>query len=792
MQMDKIERKEWAVGEHLRRILPRYAPFFKHLPYLWEYDDNTIRCRDNELMVSLEIQGIDANTSTEVDISLLRRQFADVLKSLDDRWTFYIHRLTRPVKMQTKPIEGDTFQAAIDRRWKKHLQASNPRNTMIVLTVVRGRNEPLRWPFFRKLANKMIKDDVAQRRRSLDEIVSILGTALGGVKLRKLSIKDGSLIGFLGAINTGSYKPVQRQTLSFISEDASSVSARFWPDVIEIFEGFETTRWATVIYVKAYPTSTTPAMLDAFDGMENVVVTQSYTPVAQHMISEQAQRRIQQMQAAGDVARRAMQDLMEAADDLESNLLGFGTHHMAITVHAESKEELAQQVSNIIGLGKQAGLELDRDKFALEAMYFANHPGNMRYRARRSIISAVNFSDMASFHTENLGDTNRLPWKQPVAMLPTAKGNMHHFSFHPPVATENSEPSNGHTLVLGPSESGKTTTTLFLVMQAMRAAKRVILFDKDRAMRMAVLAAGGQYAAVQAGHATGLNPLMTETGPRGQAWLMEWFTALLEQTGENLTPWQSQTLKQAIRQNCETTDNLRNFGNFQDLIGDTNDNGALAARVSEWGPNGRYSWVFGEAGSALVDFSKNRITAVDLTEILKLGTERTALLGYLFRVIELQTEDRQPTIILIDEAWQALNDTYFASMLSEWLVTARKKNVVVIMLTQFPSQIRESRVKTILEGLPNRLLFPNAKAEETQYEGFGLNAAETGFLLGGQLPGMRTALWRNHTSSTLLNVDIGCLGSLLTALGGGGAGEERFGADYATRPDFWKEDKINA
>jgi type IV secretion system protein VirB4 len=48
-------------------------------------------------------------------------------------------------------------------------------------------------------------------------------------------------------------------------------------------------------------------------------------------------------------------------------------------------------------------------------------------------------------------------------------------------------------------------------------------------------------------------------------------------------------------------------------------------------------------------------------------------------------------------------------------------------------------------------------------------------------------LSRTPRSSTVLNVDLKALGPLLTALGGGQAGLNAFGADYAQRSKFWKE-----
>jgi type IV secretion system protein VirB4 len=45
-------------------------------------------------------------------------------------------------------------------------------------------------------------------------------------------------------------------------------------------------------------------------------------------------------------------------------------------------------------------------------------------------------------------------------------------------------------------------------------------------------------------------------------------------------------------------------------------------------------------------------------------------------------------------------------------------------------------------------------------------------------------LSRNPRGSTVLNVDLKALGPLLTVLGGGQAGLNAFGADYARRPEI--------
>ena len=119
-------------------------------------------------------------------------------------------------------------------------------------------------------------------------------------------------------------------------------------------------------------------------------------------------------------------------------------------------------------------------------------------------------------------------------------------------------------------------------------------------------------------------------------------------------------------------------------------------------------------------------------------------------------------------------------------MNASKNNVVVEMMTPFPSQIRGSKARSILEALPNQLLFPNGEAASADYDGFRLTDGELDFVLS-PIPGQRMVLSRTPRSSTVLNVDLKALGPLLTALGGGQAGLNAFGADYAAKPKFWKE-----
>lgn len=767
------------------RLIPASPKIYAHLPYVIELDDEVVRTRDNALMLSFEVTGIDGVTSGAAAVSALRAGFAHLLDTLDERFTFYLHRMMRPADTGIMPIHGLSFAADIDKAWSRELTRRNLQDSVLILTVVRRQVAPLAVPLFGMAAARVWGEDTARRLEELREVASILETGLG-IKTRRMKISDGSLVGFYASLLTGELRDHPRSPYCLLAEDAAGASVQFGKGVVEIEEGTAHPKLAAVLYVKSYATATWPGMLDALGAAQDTIITHSYTPIERGSIAERVKRRVAQMRSAEDIATTVEAQLFEAADKAESGALGFGVHQMMITVFAETGPALDSEVARIRGIAHQNGMRLVREVTALEAAFFAMHPGNMDYRARDMTVSSINFADMAAFHAADTGTEKlRLPWATPITAFQTLQGSLHRFSFHEP-GDPTAEPTNGHTLVLGKSGGGKTTTVAFLAAQAQRAGGRTIIFDKEAGLKMAIHAFGGRYAEVRAGRPTGLNPLATEAGERGEAWLLDWLVALLESRSGPMTPLQSEALKSAIAQNGKAREGLRNFQSFQELFGDVGDGLDLAQRLREWGPDGRYGWVFGEAKEPVVDFTSHDVTAVDLTEILDLGTERTAILGYLFRRIEMLIEEKRPTLILIDEAWKVLDDEYFAKKLAEWLVTARKKNVVVVMMTQFPSQIRGSKARSILEALPNQLLFPNGEAASSDYDSFRLTDGELDFVLN-PIPGQRLVLSRSPRGSTVLNVDLKALGPLLTALGGGQAGLNAFGADYAARPKFWKE-----
>jgi len=522
-----------------------------------------------------------------------------------------------------------------------------------------------------------------------------------------------------------------------------------------------------------------------FRRLTDIVITNSFTPARNNEIEERIKRTARQMRASEDAAETLRQELYEAADNVASGRQVFGKHHLTVMVTAETPEQLEEAASEVWRAGQDCGATLVRESFAARAAWFAQAPGNWAYRPRTALLSAQNFAHLAALHRVTEGRPKvQSPWGETITALPTVTSSLYRFNFHDK-GERGAEPSAGHTLVLGRTGSGKTLGTAFLMAQARRVHARILVIDKDRGLEMAVRALGGSYSAIRIGEATGLNPFQTEVDERGAAWLTDWLGDILAGSRPFETA-QTVSLNAAVRQIVGADTRLRTFDGLATLVASTDDEGDLVGRVREWGQGGRHGWLFGPGASSEISLSED-VVGIDMSEILDLGTERSALLAYLFRRIERVIEDRRPTLIVIDEAWKMLDDPIFEKRLHDWLVTMRKKNAVVMMLTQTPTHLTRVKVGQIIaESVVTQLLYPNPRANPEDYRILRLNEKEAEFLCT-PTGGLRLALLRSAGDSVFVNMDLAALGPALAVLGGGRSGEDRAPYGWRDTPDFWKD-----
>lgn len=759
------------------------------LPYVSLVDDLTVRTRANEIFQCIRIGGVNSYTTDDAYLDKVTALFARIIAQLGPEFSYYVHKVSKAITPDLLPVRGDTFAAAVDATWRQKLATSGLRDKTLTLTVIHRPPPRSFTEFLNGSDPERLKEQTRKRLRRLKDAVGVFLSGLSDLRPRLLSATSGELVGFLGALNTGRELPLYpANRFGFLATNVANTRVTFLEDHFELSEGVVGRRFGKCFTIGEYSEATTCTMFDMLNLPVDMIVTHSFTPINSNLMAGRIKRQKRQMQASRDAALSLLEALDIAHDDLEAKRQSFGEHHMVVTVFCDNLDELETLGAEIVNAAATEGVKMIGERVAAKTHYLSQHPGNQPKRVRASAVTNRNFADFAALHRTQLGkDKHQLPWGQEITVFPTPEQSAYRFSYHEQ-GSPDKEPTGGHTLILGRPGSGKSVLSAFLMTQARRVGARIFVFDYRLGMEMAVRANGGRYASVKAGQATGLNPLWTEVDPRGTAWLSDWLGSLLHRADKPLTPAQTNRIQEVVRQNATAASaELRNWKDFSSLFVSTDDSGDLHERLLEWTEDGRYGWIFGQ--SLKDTFSlEGDVVGFDLTGILDSESEkeRMAVLSYLFRRIEREIEDRRPTIIIIDEAWKALDNAYFAERLSNWLVTARKQNTVAVMMTQYASQLERTRTgKTIVEAVPTQILLPNIRAHAADYAMLNLFEKELDVLLNTGSDS-RLALIRDDTGSVVVDADLSALGPFVTILGGMEKGEALVGADYRDRPDFWR------
>src|SRR6185312_3729221 len=159
--------------------------------------------------------------------------------------------------------------------------------------------------------------------------------------------------------------------------------------------------------------------------------------------------------------------------------------------------DLADHVAIARALLADTGMTVAREDLALEAAFWAQLPGNFSLRPRKAPITSRNFAALAPFHNYPAGHATGNHWGDALTVLITSARSPFHFSLHASDPTDpegGSRKDTGHTLICGPTGSGKTVFIGFLVALLSRQGATQILFDKDRGLEILVRALDGNTA----------------------------------------------------------------------------------------------------------------------------------------------------------------------------------------------------------------------------------------------------------------------------------------------------------
>jgi type IV secretion system protein VirB4 len=738
------------------------------IPYVRHVDETVIALDSRALMVMISVEGVSFETADSLDLNGLYRDLNTLYRNIaDERLAIWTHIIRRRDNTYPDGEFTNSFSALLDGKYRERMVGEDLFRNDLYLSLLwyPDRDPAERFASLlsrlRKARGSATELDGDALKRLRDKVVD-LTAGLQRFAPRLLSLYNENDILFsepsevLHQIIGGRREPVPL-TQGRISAAIYSDRVIIGRETVEIrHEG--ASRYAGMFGFKEYPARTRSGMLDGIlTAPFELILTQSFAFTSKTDARTIMGRKQNQMVSTGDKAASQIEELDAAMDELESNRFVLGEHHLTLGVFASTVKDLTDNLAKARSHLTSGGAVVAREDLGLEAAWWAQLPGNFRYRARSGAITSRNFAALSPFHSYPMGKKDGNEWGPAVAVLKTASGAPFYFNFHCG--------DLGNTFVCGPSGAGKTVLVNFMLSQLEKHDPHMVFFDKDRGSDLFVRAAGGTYLPLRNGVPTGCAPLKAlELTPPNKVFLARFVGALVGSTAREPSAREAGDIALAIEGLADLPRQQRTIGALRAFLNNADPEG-IAARLRRWEQGGALGWVFDNGADDIGIGAK--FLGYDMTDFLDNEEIRTPLMAYLFHRAE-QLIDGRRIIIVIDEFWKALQDESFLDLAQNKLKTIRKQNGLMLFATQSPRDAINSPIAhTIIEQCPTQVFLPNPRGDRADYvNGFKLTEREFELLSRELSVESRRFIVKQSHNSVVAELDLNGFDDELAILSG--------------------------
>ena len=750
--------------EHIAKKEVSAAHF---IPYKCHWNSNTILTYKEELVRVVKIKGFAFETADDVDVDLKKASRNNLLKGMAaGGFSLYFHTIRRKEKGFPDGDMPEVFSRRVNDEWMaKHSDTKCFVNEHY-LTIIRGSDSSgaaMIEHMAKKLQHSADKSSWENYMREcydeLDEMTERVLNGFGnyGAHLLDLVENEGGvtseLLEFLARIvNCGSAQPMT-VPLGEISHHLPINRLFFGRKSIEVHHATGV-KHAGLVAIKEYRPSTHAGVFDGFMQMPfEMVISQSFCFINRMVAISSMQLQQRRLVQSEDVAVSQIRDIDQALDSAMSGEFGFGQHHMTVLCVEESPKALESALSLAVVELSNSGITGVRERINMEPAFWAQLPCNHEFMARRSTVNTLNIAAFASFHNYPSGKRKRNHWGDAVTVLNTVSGTPYFFSFH--------VRDVGHTMIIGPTGSGKTVLLTFLCAQAQKFQGRLFFFDKDRGAEIFVRAIRGRYMIPDAARTSGFNPFQLADTNENRSFLIEFMKALVSVDGATLPAHEVERINEAVSGNYKLPQEQRRMRNIAPFMG-IGGPGTLSNRLAMWHTTGSHAKLFDNEVD-LIDFNSSRVFGIEMGQILGDKMAIAPVLLYLFHRIQSSLHG-EPTMIVLDEAWALIGNPVFAPKIKDWLKVLRKLNTFVVFATQSVEDAAKSSISdTLVQQTATQIFLPNLKATIAYREVFMLSEREY-TLVKTTDPSSRFFLVKQDSDGVIARVDLGGMDEVVRVL----------------------------
>jgi|CXWL01.1.fsa_nt_gi type IV secretion system protein VirB4 len=734
-------------------------------------EDGVMAGKNGSLMAAWVYRGDDQASSTEPQREAVSFRINQALGQLGNGWMVHVDAVRRRAAGYSAPGLSqfpDALTAALDeerRRLFEGLGAMYDGYCVVTLTYV----PPLVAQ--RKFVELMFDDDqpevsaqdrtnglVEQFKRECASFESRLSSVFRLHRLRgqSLVLEDGSTVihdEFLRWVQrcvTGINQPVLLPANPMYL-DAVIGGQELWTGVIPKIGR----QYMQVVAIEGFPLESTPGMLTA---LGELPIEYRWSSRFIFMDQHEAVRDLTKYRRKWKQKVRGFLDqitnshtgpldqdalaMVEDADaamgEVNSGLVGMGYYTSVVVLMDEDRAEVERSARHIEKAIQLLGFAARIETLNTMDAFLGSLPGHGVENVRRPPLNTMNLADLLPTSTIWTGSTTApcplYPPNAPPLMQCVTQGST-------PFRLNLHVRDVGHTVMLGPTGSGKSTHLGILAAQLRRyPGMSVYVFDKGQSMYPLAAAirahtkgqSGLHFTIAGDTHDLAFCPLQFLETKGDRAWALEWIETMLALNGVKTTPLQRNAIAEtvmALHANALSHDHTRgqdrppaSLSDFVNMVQDE----AIREALKQYTVSGALGHLLDAErdGLALADF-----TVFEIEELMGLG-DKYALptLLYLFRRIERSLQG-QPSAIIVDEAWLMLGHPVIREKIREWLKVLRKANCLVVLATQSLTDAANSGIlDVIVESTATKIFLPNvfARDEDTSalYRRMGLNSRQ--------------------------------------------------------------------
>ena len=772
------------------------------IPYSTHVTDHVIKTREGDYLRIWKLAGIAFEAADPVDILVRHDGFNQLVRSLPGgHASLWSHRLRRQVSDQFATPYGNRFCQELATRYYASFAGYRMMANELYLTLVYRPNRTRIGRVFSRAARRT-RDDI---RRAQQDALKVMDELAAQVE-SSLKPYDPVALGVYRKPSPFTKRPHRYSSalelLGFLVngvwelEPVPSGPIREALPTSRLFVGVEkvemrmpaATRHAALLDLKDYPEETEPGMLNGLlYGDFEYIETQSFTILDKPDAKEALERQRNQLIAGEDVAVSQVNAMDQALNDLINGDFVLGEYHYSLAVLGDTPEKVSKAVAKARTQLADAGFQTALIDLVADAAWFAQLPGNWRYRPREAKLTSRNFCGLSSLHNFATGKRDGNPWGEAITIVKTPSGQPLYLNFHVTPEKQDSadEKALANTQIIGQAGAGKTVLELFLLAMAMKFGLTAVLYDKDRGTEIAIRAMGGIYTVFRRGEPTGLNPFqLTPTESVVDFW--ERLVRKLVDTGMPLSARDELDISRAVREVARMDKSLRRLSMVRQLLPNVGEN-SLHARLAKWCAGGRLGWVLDNPADC-VDLTRASLFGFDDTELLDDAEVSTPVTMYLLHLTESLIDGRR-FIYVMTEFWKRLSDPVFTDFAKNKQKTIRKQNGLGIFDTQSPADVLRSDIaRALIEQSATFFFLPNPRADYDDYvHGFKLTEAEFNIVrnLGES---SRMFLVKQGHRSAIGKLDLAGLGDVLDVLSGTTDNVELLDtirAQVGDDPDVW-------